>query len=135
MNANSSWPFGRVAADEPTAHAIAEADLSNYGSEPLVRELKRYLFLRKVAGRPITMQSRAVDEVWHRFILDTPRYRAFCDEVFGSYLDHVSAHFDLDEAFPTSYRDTFGEELPPLWTEDQRRAGAVLGDMFDHNCA
>ena len=111
MNANSSWPFGRVAADDPTAHAIAEADLSNYGSEPLVRELKRYLFLRRLAGRPITMQSKAVDEVWHRFILD------------------------LDEAFPTSYRDTFGEELPPLWTEDQLRAGAVLGDMFDHNCA
>ena len=129
------WPFGHFATDDPVARAIADADLSRYGEPTLVRELKRYLLLRKLAGRPITMQSKAVDAVWHRFILDTARYRSFCDRVFGGYLDHVSDHFALDAELPVSYRGAFGEELPPLWTEDQQKVNALLADMFDHNCA
>ena len=131
----SLWPFGHFATHDPTARAIADADLSRYGEQTLVRELKRYLLLRKFAGRPITMQSKAVDEVWHRFILDTARYRSFCDQVFGSYLDHVSDQFALDAELPVRYREAFGEELPSLWTEDERKVNALLADMFDHNCA
>ena len=129
------WPFGRFTIEDPAARAIAAADLSRYGDPLLVRELKRYLLLRKLAGRPITMQSKAVDEVWHRFILDTVRYRAFCDEVFGGYLDHVSAHFELDPEFPASYSEAIGEELPEVWTEDARKFDAMLAYTFDHNCA
>lgn len=30
-----------------------------------------------------------IDEYWHEFILDTPRYHVFCEEIFGSYQHHV----------------------------------------------
>jgi hypothetical protein len=61
------------------------------------------------------MQSDAVDHVWHSFILDTPRYRLFCQEVFGEYLDHTSSHFELDPGFARGYQGTFGEKMPDVW--------------------
>jgi hypothetical protein len=33
--------------------------------------------------------SLPLDALWHAFILNTPRYRAFCDRVYGEYLNHV----------------------------------------------
>lgn len=33
--------------------------------------------------------SLRLDELWHAFLLNTPRYREFCDRVYGQYLDHV----------------------------------------------
>ena len=33
--------------------------------------------------------SLPLDALWHAFILNTPRYRAFCERVYGQYLDHV----------------------------------------------
>jgi hypothetical protein len=33
--------------------------------------------------------SLPLDALWHAFILNTPRYREFCDRVYGRYLDHV----------------------------------------------
>jgi hypothetical protein len=32
--------------------------------------------------------SLLVDELWHGLILNTPKYRAVCNEVYGAYLDH-----------------------------------------------
>jgi hypothetical protein len=40
--------------------------------------------------------SRAVDEAWHEFILDSIAYTDFCEEAFGGYLRHT-----LDEAMST----------------------------------
>jgi hypothetical protein len=35
------------------------------------------------------MPSRAVDEAWHEFILDTRTYTSFCHAAFGRYLHHT----------------------------------------------
>jgi len=43
------------------------------------------------------MPSRAVDEAWHEFILDTFTYTSFCEKAFGDYLHHTP-----DEAMATS---------------------------------
>jgi hypothetical protein len=132
--------FGRNVPPEylDAADRIAEADFLSYSSDDLViREFKRYLLLRLMFNRPITLQSPAVDQVWHAFILDTRNYRRFCDEVFGAYLDHTSAHFEPDPDFPIAYHRLFGEELPPLWDPGSRpnssRSG--FGDLGDLNCA
>ena len=42
------------------------------------------------------MPSRAVDEAWHEFILDTRTYSAFCQGAFDGYLHHTP-----DEAMGT----------------------------------
>lgn len=32
--------------------------------------------------------TRSIDHVWHTHMLDTSKYRADCDHVFGRFLDH-----------------------------------------------
>jgi len=34
------------------------------------------------------MPSRAVDDLWHEFILDTDEYHAFCSHAYGRFLHH-----------------------------------------------
>jgi hypothetical protein len=56
-------------------------------------DLKRYLALPLLfPNREHDLVPRlAVDLLWHAFILNTTLYRAFCDRVYGRYLDHVPA--------------------------------------------
>jgi hypothetical protein len=46
---------------------------------------------RRAKGRHVAMPSRAVDEAWHELILDTVRYREFCDRALGGFLHHRPA--------------------------------------------
>lgn len=55
-------------------------------------ELKRFLalpLLYPAESETSFVPSLAVDSLWHAFILNTPRYREFCERVYGKYLDHV----------------------------------------------
>ena len=42
-------------------------------------------------GRFVAMPSRAVDAMWHEFILHTRGYRDWCDLVLGRFLHHTPA--------------------------------------------
>lgn len=56
------------------------------------REFKRFLALPLVYPDDHELPfvpSLPLDSLWHAFILNTPRYREFCDRVYGRYLDHV----------------------------------------------
>ncbi len=48
---------------------------------------RRFLFLTVTAGEPI-VPTLDLDEFWHAHILDTRKYMADCDEIFGFYLHH-----------------------------------------------
>lgn len=50
--------------------------------------------------------SKAIDEVWHAHLLDTSKYRADCDRVFGRFMDH----------FP--YAGMRGADDRAAWRED-----------------
>ncbi|MFN8388799.1 MAG: hypothetical protein U0136_00750 [Bdellovibrionota bacterium] len=118
MNCATVTIFGRRLPEQhlPIAELIAGWDFNAYSSDDgVIRELKRYLLLRKVLDRPITMESVLLDQAWHLFILDTVNYRTFCGAVFGAYLDHRSAHFPPDAELPKIYETFFGEQLPPVW--------------------
>jgi hypothetical protein len=55
-------------------------------------EFKRFLVLPVLYPgdhRFPFVPSLPLDRLWHSFILNTPRYRVFCDRVYGRYLDHV----------------------------------------------
>jgi len=56
----------------------------------LEREFKRFLVLALLVKSDDyrLVPSRPVDALWHELILNTPKYREFCDKVFGRYLDH-----------------------------------------------
>jgi hypothetical protein len=56
------------------------------------REFKRFLALPLLYPGEQEfpfVPSLPLDSLWHAFILNTPRYREFCDRVYGRYLDHV----------------------------------------------
>ena len=114
----SNWPFGTLQRKKASKaeKRIAKWDFSKYSSSALVQqELKRYFLIRLRLKRKITMQSDSIDRAWHAFILDTKNYVKFSKAVFGKYLHHKSAHYELDQEFPEVYRKLFGENLPYVW--------------------
>jgi hypothetical protein len=69
--------------------------------ELLERELKRFLSLPLLVPDPDFhfAPSVRVDELWHDQILNTAKYRRFCNLVYGEYLDHQPNQEELSEEF------------------------------------
>lgn len=65
----------------------------NGGQTEMVAHALRDYFLISLAARKslVSMPSRAVDELWHEFILSTRAYHDFCRRAFGYYLHHIPA--------------------------------------------
>lgn len=58
----------------------------------VARALRQYFLVHlKAPGRSVGMPSRAVDALWHDFILDTKAYQEFCHSAFGTFFHHVPA--------------------------------------------
>jgi hypothetical protein len=58
----------------------------------IARALRQYFLVHLRAPRKIVgMPSRAVDALWHDFILDTKPYQAFCSKAFGTFFHHTPA--------------------------------------------
>lgn len=76
-------------------------------------------------GTTLGMPSRAVDQAWHEFILDTREYAGFCQSAFGEFLHHTP-----DEAMSAPMGDALGETVR-AW--DRSEAGqeeeSVLWDL------
>ncbi|MBI4440850.1 hypothetical protein HY639_01665 [Candidatus Woesearchaeota archaeon] len=85
-------------------------------------EFKKYVALIKTTGQSIPMTSKAVDEVWHQFILFTREYHAFCDDMFGRYIHHAPATRSQPVAkadnFFFLYQSMYGP-MPAVWTEKE----------------
>ena len=84
-------------------------------------EFKKYAALCVIHGRQIPMKSKAVDEVWHQFILFTPHYAKFCDDYLGKFLHHIpsTSLTPMPEGitpinFSSAYESTFGK-IPLIW--------------------
>jgi hypothetical protein len=56
------------------------------------RALRQYFLAHlRARNRTVGMPSKAVDALWHDFILDTKSYHAFCKNAFGTYFHHIPA--------------------------------------------
>lgn len=56
------------------------------------RALRMFFLVHlRAQGRTVGMPSKAVDALWHAFILDTRAYQAFCRRAFGSFFHHLPA--------------------------------------------
>ena len=51
-------------------------------------QYKAFLFLSQKYPQESIVPTKRLDEMWHAHILDTHKYAADCDEVFGSFLHH-----------------------------------------------
>jgi hypothetical protein len=78
----------------------------------------------------IAVLSKNADLVWHQHIVDTRRYRADCDEIFGHFLDHTPYYGDgslteeakrIHELTLALYKRQFG--VSPA---DPQRTSAVM---------
>jgi hypothetical protein len=70
------------------------------------------------------MPSRAVDEAWHEFILDSIAYTRFCEGAFGHYLHHTPV-----EAMGTPMGDALGETVHAWDRSDAGREESALWDL------
>ena len=84
-------------------------------------EYRRFLYLMKTYPREHTAPLVDVDIFWHYHILDTMKYHADCDAVFGYYLHHFpyiglrgeddeAAHVRVGQRMKQLYENTFGED-------------------------
>ncbi len=81
--------------------------LDDGGWELVERGLREWFVCCAWRGRTVLgMPSRAVDEAWHEFILDSRAYVRFCEVAFGEYLHHTP-----DEAMSTPMGDALGETV------------------------
>jgi len=83
-------------------------------------EYRRFLHLMKRFPNEAAAPLQDVDTFWHYHILDTMKYAADCEAVFGYFLHHfpyiglrgeddLAAHARVGERMKELYEDTFGE--------------------------
>jgi len=80
-----TYPFHRELARKFSQHY---PHLSKPELEQVQNGLRVYFKLRLKHGQAIAMPSRAVDVLWHEFIVFTQDYQAFCHKAFGEFLHH-----------------------------------------------
>jgi hypothetical protein len=84
-------------------------------------EYRRFLILMKKYPNEQTAPLVDIDTFWHYHILDTLKYAADCEAVFGYFLHHfpyiglrgeadAAAHERLGQRMKELYQTTFGEE-------------------------
>lgn len=97
--------------------------------ELMEAEYRKFLALQLMRPGAVIVPCKAVDEMWHRHILDTAAYREDCQAIFGRFLDHypyfgmrneTEAEELLDAYADTLdlYRDAFGEPPAGSWVAD-----------------
>ncbi len=109
-------------------------------------EYRRFLHLMKKYPHEQTAPLVDVDTFWHYHILDTMKYHADCDAVFGHYLHHFpyiglrgeddeAAHLRVGQRMKELYEDTFGEDYVRTAAPAQRAYSGVVTGAFAHSGA
>jgi hypothetical protein len=89
----------------------AELDEVQAGLRSYFRLIQRSGAVKR--GFVLGMPSRAVDEAWHAFILETRAYAEFCQAAFGGMLHHTGFANGSTEAFEALYNTwAWGQHLP-----------------------
>lgn len=84
-----SHPFPPYLRDKLRAHYPQITAAQAFEVE---RGLRQFFLASAMAqGRFVAMPSKAVDAMWHEFILHTRAYEAFCRKSFGRMLHHTPA--------------------------------------------
>lgn len=104
-------------------------------------EYRRFLYLVKQFPHEQVAPLFDVDVFWHYHILDTMKYAADCETVFGYFLHHfpyvglrgeqdLEAHHRVSERMRELYEDTYGEEYirreEPTHSADIGKAACAL---------
>ena len=111
------------------------------------REIKRYLFLCAKYPNERWPMVKAIDELWHTFIIFTKDYQAFCTKLGVLFIHHqpfagTENRIELREAyqrFLNCYRTEFGEPPPTVWPASINGADGLSecsdGDSCQSSCS
>jgi hypothetical protein len=86
----------------------AYPDLTNSQQQQVLAALKTYFMVVAMSGAArrgflLGMPSKAVDQAWHAFILETRAYAAFCQQAFGAMLHHTGFEDGSNRVFDALY--------------------------------
>jgi hypothetical protein len=126
-------------------HAVAYSNrhvvngfMEKYGlsfreADAVFTETKKFLWLLVIARSRgndppfITDHILVIDEMWHNFMLHSADYRRYCDDCFGSYLDHEPTTKETRVRAAREYRrDPVGVEQ--RWQAEFRAELSVIYD-------
>lgn len=108
------------------ARVRRRSQLGEAGWQLVEQGLREWFVCCAWRGRAVLgMPSRAVDEAWHEFILDSIAYIDFCEKAFGEYLHHTP-----DEAMATPMGNALAETVR-AWdrSESGQEWESVLWDL------
>lgn len=98
IDAWGRWQRERVIREGPLPHWLkrklreAHPSMSLKDAELVERGLRQFfLACHRSRGKFVAMPSRAVDTMWHDFILHTQGYREWCALALGRFLHHTPA--------------------------------------------
>jgi hypothetical protein len=98
---------------------------------------RRFLFLVGTYRDVVVVPTLDIDEFWHTHILDTRKYMADCDMLFGEYLHHFpyfgQRGTDDEETLHDSYYRTLA--LFELHFNDAPHASNSLAPSVCGNCS
>lgn len=92
----------RTLLDEPMRGTLVSnmvdkfPQLTEEQAERGVGQMLAFLAACHYADRPLS-PSPLVDDFWHTFLLHTKAYREFCEQQFGTFLDHQPGYLDPEE--------------------------------------
>jgi len=92
--------------------------LSLSDADHAVALYRDFLMLSALVPDATLVPNRLLDQVWHAHLLDTAKYRADCDHVFGRFVDH----------FP--YAGLRGEADRQMWNADFARTRLLFNEYF-----
>lgn len=106
-----------------------KTDYPNYdrGVNLYASELRKFLELPLHFGGPLAAMNHGVDKLWHTFIIHTPQYAEFCDEVYGEFLHHQprSERFPVPAEAISNFYIEYPQHfvrVPDVWFENIPRA-------------
>lgn len=66
-----------------------EHDYTDSDIEIITAQFKEFIKLCLIADHSVAMPSKAVDDLWHEFLLLEDEYKDFCDKALGRFLIHI----------------------------------------------
>ena len=108
------------------------------------RAYRRFLVLNLLYPSETLAVNAILDEYWHNHILDTRKYAADCDQLFGKLLDHypyfgiededdrqakLQAFAVTQDMWQSNFGATLTEELHQPLSEARLTLDRVIGDL------
>jgi len=105
--------------------------------EKICEQYRHFLFLNKkycTTPDQALAPSEEIDEFWHNHILDTKKYRADCEKIFGYYADHYpyvgmdgkTTREDSESAFARTQQLHFNEFGDYIFTVRNVRVHQII---------